>query len=164
MNRIEIGVVARPHGVHGEMRIHLHNRDSRALDDAEYVYIGGIRHTTASVRVVKGAVLLRLEGVADRTQVEALRGKAVELDRDQLDLSEDEVLLIDLVGCQALLADGTVYGEIVEVIFGVQDRLVIRLGDIERELPLVDAFVQDIDIERGQVLVDPPQDLPEWPV
>ena len=41
MDRVEIGVVARPHGVRGELRVHLHNPESTALDAAEEVWIGG---------------------------------------------------------------------------------------------------------------------------
>ena len=42
MDRIEIGVVARPHGVRGELRVHLHNPESTALDDAELILaLGG---------------------------------------------------------------------------------------------------------------------------
>jgi ribosomal 30S subunit maturation factor RimM len=38
---------------------------------------------------------------------------------------------------------------------------VIHDGDVERLLPIVDAFVTGIDLEAGVVTVDPPDDLPE---
>ncbi|HEV7554241.1 MAG TPA: hypothetical protein VGO00_02235, partial [Kofleriaceae bacterium] len=57
--------------------------------------------------------------------------------------------------------DGTAWGSIAAVDAGVQDLLVIHHGDIERLLPLVDAFVVAIDLEAGTVTVDPPDGLPE---
>jgi ribosomal 30S subunit maturation factor RimM len=40
---------------------------------------------------------------------------------------------------------------------------VIHDGDVERLLPLVDAFVTEIDTDARVVTVDPPLDLPETP-
>ena len=58
--------------------------------------------------------------------------------------------------------DGAAWGEVVEIVLGLQDRLVIHDGEIERELPFVDAFVVHIDIDAGIVTVDPPDcGLPE---
>src|SRR5690606_15980344 len=109
----------------------------------------------------KGAVLALLEGIGDRDAAEALRGSTVEVDREDLELDDGEVLLADLVGCRAVLADGSDWGEVVRVVTGPQDRLVIRHGDIERELPLVDELVTAIDLEAGTIEVAPPEGLPE---
>jgi ribosomal 30S subunit maturation factor RimM len=61
--------------------------------------------------------------------------------------------------------DGSPWGTIFAVDPGEhQDLLVIRDGEIERLLPLVDEFVTSIDLESGIVTVDPPDDLPEGKV
>jgi 16S rRNA processing protein RimM len=100
--------------------------------------------------------------VATRNDAEALRGQPVEVDREALELSEEDVLLDDLVNCEVRLPDGTPWGTIAEIMIGAhQDLLVIHDGDVERLLPLVDQFVTNIDLETGVVTVDPPQDLPE---
>jgi ribosomal 30S subunit maturation factor RimM len=38
--RVEIGVVARAHGIRGEVRVHLHNPGSTALEEVEVLYLG----------------------------------------------------------------------------------------------------------------------------
>ena len=159
---VEVGYVAKAHGVRGELRVHLHNPDSEALFVAEEVVLDGEAHAVAGARPgPKRAVLLALEGVSDRDAAEALRGRVVRVDREVIPLGEGEVLTIDLVGCAAVLEDGTPWGIIEEIIVGAQDRLVIRDGDIVRELPLVDELVPSIDLDNRRVVVAPPEGLPE---
>jgi 16S rRNA processing protein RimM len=106
--------------------------------------------------------LVLLEGVATRTEAEALRGRPVEVDRADLELEEGDVLLHDLVGCAVRKVDGSPWGVIAAVDpVPLQDLLVIHDGDVERLLPLVDVFVKDIDLDARVVIVDPPDDLPE---
>jgi 16S rRNA processing protein RimM len=97
-----------------------------------------------------------------RNDAEALQGKPVEVDRDALELDEDDVLLHDLVGCAVKKTDGTPWGTVAAIESGdFQDLLVIHDNGIERLLPLVDAFVTDIDLDTSTITVDPPEGLPE---
>lgn len=160
--RIEIGGVARAHGIRGEVVIVTHDPDSDTLDGATVVWIDGIERTITAARHTHRGWLVQLAGIATRTDAEALRGKRVEVDRSALELADDDILLSDLVGCRVLLADGTPWGTIAAIdTHPLQDRLVIHDGAIERMLPLVDAFVTRIDLEAGTVTVDPPPGLPE---
>jgi 16S rRNA processing protein RimM len=159
--RVEIGVVARAHGIRGEVRVHLHNPASTALEEAETLWVGERAYAIEAARPVAGAYLVALEGVADRNAAEALRGRPVSVARDDLALDEGEFLLADLVGCRVELPDGSDWGLVSGLELGPQDRLVIRQGDIERLLPVVDEFLIDIDLEARRIVVDPPADLPE---
>ena len=162
MQRIEIGVVSRPHGVRGELRMHLHNAESTALDVVDELFVGGTRYPLASARSTTGGALVRLVGVDTRDLAEGLVGKPVEVLRDWLELDEEDVLLDEIVGCQVELEDGSPWGQVVAVEAGIQDRLVIHDGAMERYLPLVDVFVRDIDRVARKIVVAPPDDLPEW--
>jgi 16S rRNA processing protein RimM len=158
---VEIGYVARAHGVRGELRVHLHNPESEALAGAELVYLNRARFAVEHVRPGgKGAVLLKLAGVGDRDAAEALRGAALGLPRDAV-ADADEVLIDELVGCAVELEDGSPWGTVTGYELGPQDRLVIRDGQRERQLPLVDAFVVDVDLARRTLVVAPPEGLPE---
>jgi 16S rRNA processing protein RimM len=147
--------------VRGELRVVTHDPASETLFSVEVVHVGGDRFEVAAARPTRGAVLLSLAGVGDRTAAEALRGKPVAVDREAVPVEEGEVLLADLVGCRAVLPDGTAWGEIVAVETGPQDRLVVASGAIERLLPAVDAFLLEVDLEGRVVVVDPPEGLPE---
>lgn len=162
--RIEIGGVARAHGIRGEVAIVTHDPDSIVLETADAVYVGGVERRIVEARSTDRGWLVLFEGIATRTEAEGLRGKPVEVDRDALALEAGDVLLHDLVGCKVVLVDGTPWGTIVEIDGGYQDRLVIHDGEIERLLPLVDEFVKHIDVAGKLVTVDPPDGLPHSPV
>lgn len=162
-DRVEIGYVARAHGVRGELKIACHNPASRALLDADEVTIAGRSYRVLAARAANELFVLRVADVTDRDVAEAMRGQTVEVDR-ALVAGDDEVLLADLVGLRVELEDGTPWGSIVAVDAGAQDRLVIHDGGVERLLPLVDAFVLEVDVDGGRVVVAPPDGLPEEPI
>jgi 16S rRNA processing protein RimM len=138
-----------------------HDPDSDLLDALPALWVGGVEHRVVRARNTPRGWLVQLAAVATRSEAEALRGQAIEVDRAALALDEDDVLLDDLVGCRVVRLDGTPWGTITSVEGGMQDRLVIQDGEIERQLPLVDEFVAAIDLEAGVVTVDPPDGLPE---
>ncbi len=159
--RVEIGRIARVHGIRGEVVIATHDRRSDLLDHQSTLWIGEVAREVVQARSTPRGWLVQLADVATRNAAEALRGQVVEVDRAALELDEQDVLLDDLIGCRVQRVDGTPWGTIAAVEGGMQDRLVIHDGDLERQLPLVDEFVTDIDLEAGVVTVDPPEGLPE---
>jgi 16S rRNA processing protein RimM len=163
--RIEIGGISRAHGIRGEVVAVLHDPTSTVLTDIDVVWVDGQRRAVERARPGAHGMLLKLAGVDDRNAAETLRGAVLEVDRGDVEIDEDEILLDDMVGCQARRADGTPWGEIVAIEVGFQqDRLVIHTAEVERQLPLVDAFVVSVDLEAGVVVVDPPEGLPETPI
>ncbi|HEX4416323.1 MAG TPA: ribosome maturation factor RimM [Kofleriaceae bacterium] len=160
--RIEIGRITRAHGIRGEVVIVTHDPASTVLGDLEVVWVGGVERRMTEIRGTHRGWLVQFEGVPTRNAAELLRGQLIEVDREVLELDDDDVLLGDLIGCKVQLADGTPWGEIVSVDSGaMQDLLVIRDGELERLLPLVDEFVTAIDLAAGLVTVAPPDGLPE---
>lgn len=159
--RVEIGGIARAHGIRGEVVVYTHDPDSEILGDVETIFVGGVVRKIASARNTQKGWLVALEGVVTRNDAEALRGQVVEVARDALQLDEGDVLLDDMIGCRVVLPDGRPWGTIASVEIGPQDLLVIHDGEIERLLPLVDELVTNIDIANGVVTVDPPEGLPE---
>lgn len=160
--RVEIGGIARAHGIKGEVVIVTHDPDSDTLGRVKTIFVAGEPRTIVQARNTHRGWLIALEGVVTRNDAEALQGKPVEVARDELELDEDDVLLHDLIGCRVVRPDGTHWGEVAEVNVGeMQDLLVIHDGDIERLLPLVDVFVTNIDLDERIITVDPPEGLPE---
>jgi 16S rRNA processing protein RimM len=160
-DKIEIGGIARAHGIRGEVVVHTHDPDSAILGEIESIFVGGVERKVLEARGTQKGWLVALEGVRTRNDAEALRGQVVEVARDDIEMEDGEVLLDDMIGCKVVLPDGREWGTIASVEIGIQDLLVIHDGDIERLLPFVDVFVKDIDIAGGVVTVDPPEGLPE---
>lgn len=163
---VEIGFVARPHGVRGELRVATHDPDSTILLEVDALQLGDATYELARAKAIGGArayFLIKLRGVDDREAADALRGCAICVTRDALPLLEGEFLLADLVGCLVFREDGAPYGSVAAVDAGPQDRLVIHDGAVERLLPLVPELVLEVDLEARRIVVAPPEGLPESP-
>jgi 16S rRNA processing protein RimM len=160
MARVEVGFVARAHGLRGEIRVRLHAPESTVLLEVEEVVVGGAARRVESARPTNGAVLLALVGVDDRDAAEALRGQTVEVDRAAIPLAAGEYLLQDLPGCEVVDAAGAPVGTIAEVMNGAQPILVIHDGaGRERLVPAVPAFVLAVDVAARRVVVELPEEM-----
>jgi len=160
--RIEIGGVARAHGIKGEVVIVTHDPDSTTLGEIATIFVGGNEMKISNARDTHRGWLVALEGIVTRNDAETLQGKPVEVERALLDLDEEDVLLADLIGCTVRRPDGTDWGTVAHVDSNeFQDMLVIHDGEVERLLPLVDEFVTQIDLDERVIHVDPPEGLPE---
>lgn len=165
MDRIEIGGVARPHGIRGEVAIVTHDPDSSTLGEVDKIFVGEQEYAIANARATHRGWLVALEGVATRNDAERLQGAAVWVERSALALAPDDILLADLIGCEVRRADGAMWGVVAAIeASDYQDLLVIHHGHVERLLPLVDEFVTAIDTANRVITVDPPEGLPESPV
>ena len=159
-DRVEVGIVARAHGIRGEVLAVPHDPESETFATVGEVAIGGTTYVLREARPTNAGWLLALDGVTTRNDAERLRGARIEVSRDALDLADDEVLLADLVGCRAIDRSGNACGEIVSIDLGGQTRLVIHDGELERLVPLVDALVPSIDVDARVVTIDLPADWP----
>ena len=109
------------------------------------------------VRVTAKGVIARIEGVADRTAAEGLRGTELYLPRERLpEAGADEFYHADLIGLTAVSPEGASIGRVVAVAnFGAGDLVEIRLeGSSATEfIPFTAAFVPVVDIMSGRVVV-----------
>jgi 16S rRNA processing protein RimM len=109
----------------------------------------------------KGNLIVRVEGVADRDQAQALNGLRLYVDRARLEpCEEDEFLHADLIGLEAVSADGQPMGRVRAVHdFGGGDILEIERPGADSILaPFTKAIVPDVNIAARRVTVDLPED------
>ena len=158
--RVLLGVVAAPHGVRGLVRIRSFTDDPMAI--ASYGELsdeaGKTRYRVEALSTVKGAVLARIEGVADRTAAEAIRGLRLYVERERLPAAgEREWYEADLIGLAAVGTDGRDWGKVIAFHdFGAGSVMEVSGGAM---LPFTDAVVPEIDVPGGKVVVDPPAGL-----
>jgi 16S rRNA processing protein RimM len=156
----------RAHGVKGEVRVQSFTGDPLALIDYNpLLAAGGARTVTLTALRPQGDMLVaRVEGVSTREAAEALNGVELFVLRGRLPPAgdEDEFLLADLIGCEAVLADGTVIGRIIDVPnYGAGDLLDIRpvSGGPSVLMPFTRAFAPSVDPGARRVVIDPPDGL-----
>jgi len=161
--RVLLGVVGAPHGVRGLVRIKSFTEDPMAI--ASYGALSDETGTKAyrveALSVVKDAVLARIEGVADRTAAEAVRGVRLYVERERLPATgEREWYEADLIGLSAVGRDGRDWGKVLAFHdFGAGRTMEVSGGSTSRNsvvVPFTDAAVPEIDVEGGKVVIDPP--------
>ena len=164
--RVCVGVIAGPHGVQGAVRVKSFTADPD--DVARYGPLedesGERRFRLRLAGSAKGVVIARLRGVADRNQAEGLRGLRLYLPRAALPpTGAEEYYHADLIGLQAMLADGAMLGQVRSVHdFGAGDTLeIVRPAGPPAMVPFTRAIVPVVDLAAGRLVVDPPPGLLE---
>ena len=162
-DRVLLGVVAAPHGVRGLVRIKSFTEDPMSV--AAYGPLsdesGTKEYRVEALSAARGAVLARIEGVADRTAAEALRGLRLYVERKRLpEPGEQEWYEADLIGLKAVGTDGRDWGKVVAFHdFGAGRTMEVSGGSASRSsvmLPFTAEAVPEVDVEGGKVVVDPP--------
>ena len=159
-----LGVVVGAHGVRGLVKVKSFTEEPGSV--AAYGPVetkdGARRFAVEAKGLVKDLVLCRREGIADRDAAEALRGTELHVPRERLPETEGEEegwYHADLAGCQAVGADGRVYGRVVGVQnFGAGDLLDIapEAGGETVLMGFTDENVLEVDIHGRRIVIDPP--------
>jgi 16S rRNA processing protein RimM len=159
--QLEIGVLARAHGVRGQLRVRLYDAGSTALEHVERVLVDGEERRVERAARERDGYLLKLAGVDDRDAAEALRGRALAVFRDDVPPpGDDELYLADLVGCEVVDAAGEPLGTVAEVRpGGGQDLLVLARDGLEVLVPFVEPIVVAVDLAARRIVCDPPEGL-----
>ena len=107
------------------------------------------------VRRAQRRLLLRLEGIEDRSTAEAWAGADVLVARDALSAKADTYFDFELVGLEVRSSSGASLGTVTEVIAtGANDVLVIAAGRRELLVPAIPGALLEVDAEGGRVVVD----------
>jgi 16S rRNA processing protein RimM len=160
--RILLGVIGRPHGVRGLVRVTSHAENPAALADLGPLEDDRGRRWRLAWRGSGIAELSDEAGrnVADRTAAEALVNLRLYADRDRLPAPEpDEFYLADLIGLAAVDAAGAAIGSVARVHdYGAGASLEIeRAGEAPLLVPFTRDAVPQVDLAAGCVTVIPPE-------
>ncbi|MCL7491084.1 ribosome maturation factor RimM [Streptomyces sp. MCA2] len=165
--QLVVARIGRAHGIKGEVTVEVRTDEPElrlapgAVLATESSSVGPL--TIATGRVHSGRLLLRFEGVADRTAAEALRNTLLIAEVDPEEVPEDPEEFYDhqLIDLDVVTRDGTEIGRISEIShLPYQDLLVVQRPDgSEVLIPFVSEIVPEIDLEEQRAVVDPPPGL-----
>jgi 16S rRNA processing protein RimM len=171
-DRLLLGVIAGPKGIKGEVRVKSFTEVPE--DIAAYgALTDATGQKTFKLKVIglsKGLPVVRIKGISDRNQAEALKGTELFVLRSELpevDV-EDEFYYADLVGLQAVFKEGESFGIISGVHdFGAGDMLeIIPDGKTEKSsvlVPFTAEMVPEVNMAAKQVVLDLGDDFFEVP-
>jgi 16S rRNA processing protein RimM len=166
-----VGRVVRPHGITGEVVVEIRTDDpdtrfapgttlrakpSRGGPERDYVVDSAREHS--------GRLLVRLDGVADRTAAESLRGTVFVVDSENLPPIDDPDEFYDhqLEGLQVVTIEGRPLGTVAEVLHtAAGELLAVRAEEGEVLVPFVSAIVTSVSLADRTIEIDPPEGLLE---
>jgi len=149
--RLEIGRIGRAHGLRGELAVLLTSDRTERLAVGSELFIGDRTLVVVSSRPHQQRILVRFDGVEDRTAAEALQGEV--LSAVELPSRDDEFWVHQLIGAQVRDAAGVVLGTVEAVEANPASDLLVLDGD--RLVPLT--FV--VSHDDGIITVDLPAGL-----
>ncbi len=151
---LEVGRIAKPHGLRGEVIVALSTDRLERLDD------GAVLETERGPLTVVAATphghrwRVRFEGFDSREQADELHGLVLRAEPIE---DDDAWFVHDMIGATVELADGTVVGECVAVIENPAYDMVELASGALVPLPFVET------VEEGRIVIDPPEGLLDLP-
>ncbi|MFJ4096617.1 ribosome maturation factor RimM [Kitasatospora sp. NPDC089913] len=165
--QLVVGKIGRAHGIKGDVSVEVRTDEPElrlgpgAVLFTDPASAGPL--TVESGKVHSGRLLLRFAGVKDRNAAEELRGTILiaEVDPEERPDDPEEYYDHQLIGLDVVLLDGTLVGELTEVVhLPYQDLLTVRKPDgTEALVPFVSRIVPTIDLENQRAVIDPPVGL-----
>ena len=157
--RLAVGTIGSTHGVQGELKMHLLTDQPEHLKTIKQVYLGTSDSPTplVSIRFHGDGALIKIDGVDTPEEGKKLGGLVVRIDgRDAKPLEADEFFLFQLIGLKAETEDGTVVGEVIDLMeTGAHDVLVIQpaRGGDDLLIPNHPEYVIATEPERDRIVV-----------
>lgn len=147
---IEAGEIVATHGVRGEVKLLTWLDSPEDLCGFSRCRIDGRDYEIQSCRVQKTCNLVKLSGVDTMEAGQALRGKVLELFRE--DVPEDVIFAAELVDME-VFADDTCIGKITEVLDYPGNAVYVVKGKHEYMIPAVREFILSTDVQANRMTV-----------
>lgn len=164
---LRIGVVTSPHGIRGEVKVYVTTDDISRFQTVKNIIlsVNGVEKEAEIQRArpfQNNLMIVKLDAASDRNAAELLRGAELLIHRSQsAPLRENEFFIGDLLGMEVVLEDGSVLGELTDVLeTGANDVYEVRLPDGKSVLlPKIPEVVLKGDLEKNQLTVRIPEGL-----
>ena len=147
---VEAGEIVTTHGLKGEMKVLCWLDDPEMLCEFNRCRISGKEYDIETCRVQKTCNLLKVAGIDTIEQAQTMRGKTVELYREDID---DEVIFAAELHGVEVYAEGEKIGKIVDVLDYPGNSVYVVKGKYEYMIPAVSQFILSTDLEKNEMQV-----------
>ncbi len=159
---VVLGRLADPYGIQGWLWLYPFGDDPLSWADMPVWWIAREGEPwrecrLKSLKAHSNGVVVLLDGVADRTTAESMKGVLVGAPREALPKTDkNEFYWTDLIGLDVINAADERLGKVVGLIETGANAVLRVLGDdqVERLLPFVSAVVLAVEKEVGQIRVE----------
>ena len=166
MEFIAYGKVTKPHGLSGEVKVLPFSGEKSSFNNFSNLYISKEinnppKFIISRSRNQKNHIIVKLQGIDSIDDAETLKGLTVFVDKEELpEKGEDEYYWFELLGMDVFNKEGELIGKVKEILDNTaQPVLVITNNDNEYLVPLVDKFVESIDLKKSKIIINPVEGL-----
>ena len=147
---VEAGEIVTTHGIKGEVKVLPFLDSPEDLCDFDRCRIGGKEFEIEQCRVQKTCNLVKLSGIDTMEDAQAMRGKTIELYREDID---DEVIFAaELIGVE-VFCNGEKIGKVVDVLDYPGNSVYVVKGSHEYMIPAVKEFIISTDMDKNEMHV-----------
>jgi 16S rRNA processing protein RimM len=160
--RLVVGTLGAPHGVSGDLRLHLTTDDLEHLQSVRRVYLDGEQRgrRVVDLRPHGDGALIQFHGVDTPEAAAALTGRVVRIaGSDARPLAPGEFFLYQLIGLRVEDESGTELGTVTDLLeTGANDVVVITpsTGGSDMLLPNIPEVIVEINPADGRMVARPP--------
>ena len=161
---LSIGILRKPHGINGEMRIEVWTDFPERLKKGVAIHIGENKqeYTIFSFKGEKNMYLIQLEGILDSVSCQPIVNKIVYVSsKNRPDLKDNQYYHHQIIGLNVYALDGAYLGKIKEIIrTGSNDVYVVEHMENDKKellIPVIPAVIIKVDLDEHRIIIDPPQ-------
>ncbi|MCR5432747.1 MAG: ribosome maturation factor RimM [Lachnospiraceae bacterium] len=159
-DRLRVGVITSPHGIHGEVKIFPTTDDPSRFKLLKKVYIDNkkeiIEMEISGIKFFKNMVIACLSGIEDRNGAEKFRSADILIDReDALPLGEDEYYICDIIGFDVISDEGENLGKLDDVLTSNANDVYVVKNENKREIliPSTKECILSVDMNSKKIVV-----------
>ncbi|MCX7840154.1 MAG: ribosome maturation factor RimM [Anaerolineae bacterium] len=154
-----IGRVLKPLGVRGELKVEILTEFPERFASLRQVFLGddAKSFTVESARALDAhTARLKLVGIDTPEAAATLRHQLVYVAReDAVPLPPNRVYLYQTIGLRVKTTDGIVLGQVTDVLdTRANDVYIVHDGTREILLPAIPQVIKEINVERGEMIVE----------
>ena len=169
---VEIGRITDAWGVKGWFKVLSHSSEPAALLAGKHWFLqptergprcfeGTVQLDLRQVREHAGGVVAWAQGIDDRNAAEALRGTRIFVPRAAFPKTDDgEYYWVDLIGLAVENREGVALGTVRDLLTTGPQTVLVLDGEVlegkpvERMIPFVGAFIDEVDLAGRRIVAD----------
>ena len=152
---IKVGRITGVHGLDGAVKVTPLTDIADRLDPGSTIVVGGAPLRIEWSRQGHPGLVVKFEGMSNRTLAELHRGQYLEVgDSDFRAPADGQFLHNQVIGLEVETQSGVALGRVEEILTRpANDVWVVRSGSVEQLIPAVSAAIVEVDLKRHRIVV-----------
>lgn len=151
---LKIGLVVKPQGVKGELKVKPLTDDPQRFKKLKKVLIDNVEYSVLGAKIAPDAVFLSIENCNDRNVAENFRNKFLLVKKeDAVELKENTFFIADIVNCD-VYTESKKIGKIIDVTKAKTDFFTVETDENKIiRFPFLKDLLINVDIQNGKIIV-----------